>query len=118
VLDYRGAMFSICLIGLAAGAEYDLLAFMVARYFGMKSYGGIYGVLYSCFALGAGVGPVSFGANFDRTHGYAESLHLAAGLFLVPALAMLFLGRYRTFACAEPAVSLANGAQLEREQPV
>jgi cyanate permease len=50
--------------------------------------------------LGAGVGPVVFGANFDRTHAYQESLHLAAGLFLLPALLMLGLGRYRRFAVA------------------
>jgi predicted MFS family arabinose efflux permease len=107
-LDYREAMLSIVLIGLAAGAEYDLLAFLVARYFGMKSYGGIYGVLYSCFALGAGVGPVVFGANFDRTHAYAESLHLAAGMFLGPALVILLLGRYRNFesAAAEAPLTL------------
>jgi MFS family permease len=96
-LDYRKAMLSIGLVGLAAGAEYDLLAFMVARYFGMKSYGGIYGALYSCFALGAGVGPVVFGANFDRSHSYAATLHVAGVLFLGPALTMLFLGRYRRF---------------------
>jgi MFS family permease len=118
-LDYRSAMLSIALIGLAAGAEYDLLAFIVARYFGMKSYGGIYGALYSCFALGAGVGPVVFGANFDRTHGYAESLHLAAGLFLLPALLLLLLGRYRKFVGAEPASAPANGTQpLDAQQPV
>ncbi len=109
-LDYRAAVVSIGLIGLAAGAEYDLLAFLVARYFGMKSYGSIYGALYSCFALGAGVGPVVFGANFDRTQGYAESLHLAAGLFIVPALAMLLLGRYRTFDAAG-AAPLMNARQ-------
>jgi len=96
-LDYRGAMIAICLVGLAAGAEYDLLAFMVARYFGMKSYGSIYGALYSFFALGAGVGPVVFGADFDHTHSYIASLHLACGLFLGPALVMLLLGRYRNF---------------------
>jgi predicted MFS family arabinose efflux permease len=96
-LDYHGAMLSICLIGLAAGAEYDLLAFMVARYFGMKSYGSIYGALYACFALGAGLGPVFFGADFDRSHGYTLSLHLACGLFLTPAVLLLLMGRYRTF---------------------
>jgi MFS family permease len=96
-LDYHGAVAAIALIGLAAGAEYDLLAFIVARYFGMKSYGSIYGALYSFFALGAGVGPVFFGANFDRTHTYANSLHIASGLFLIPALLMLLLGRYRVF---------------------
>ena len=118
-LDYHGAMLSIALIGLAAGAEYDLLAFMVARYFGMKSYGGIYGALYSCFALGAGVGPVVFGANFDHTHAYGDSLHLAAFLFLLPALSMLLLGRYREFASVESGAVLADGARtLDAEQPV
>jgi MFS family permease len=96
-LSYHAAMLAIALIGMAAGAEYDLLAYMVARYFGMKSYGGIYGALYSCFALGAGVGPVIFGANFDRSHSYVVILHVAGGLFLGPALAMLLLGKYRTF---------------------
>jgi predicted MFS family arabinose efflux permease len=117
-LDYRSAIVSIVLIGLAAGAEYDLLAFIVARYFGMKSYGGIYGALYSCFALGAGVGPVVFGANFDRSHGYTASLHLAAGLFLLPALLMLLLGRYRKFAAAETGSAHATGTQpLDGPQP-
>jgi predicted MFS family arabinose efflux permease len=96
-LDHRSAVLSICLIGLAAGAEYDLLAFMVARYFGMKSYGSIYGALYACFALGAGLGPVFFGADFDRSHSYSLSLHLACGLFLAPAGLLLLMGRYRTF---------------------
>ena len=96
-IDYRTAALAICFIGLAAGAEYDLLAFMVARYFGMKSYGSIYGALYSFFALGAGLGPVIFGADFDRHHDYALSLHLACGLFLGPALLLLTLGRYRVF---------------------
>lgn len=97
-LAYRSAAFAIGLIGLAAGAEYDLLAFMVARYFGMKSYGSIYGALYGFFALGAGVGPFFFARDFDRTHSYALMLHLSCGLFVVPALLMLSMGRYRVFA--------------------
>jgi MFS family permease len=102
-LSYRTAVLAIALIGMAAGAEYDLLAFLVARYFGMKSYGSIYGALYSFFALGAGTGPVFFGANFDRTHTYSMSLHIACGLFLAPALLMLLLGRYRSFDLGVPA---------------
>ncbi len=118
-LDYHGAMLAIAAIGCAAGAEYDLLAFMVSRYFGMKHYGTIYGALYAFFALGAGVGPVFFGANFDRTHAYTLSLHLAAGLFLAPSALMLLLGRYRVFELAVPQVTSsrtehpASGLQIE-----
>jgi MFS family permease len=96
-LDYNTALLSICLIGVAAGVEYDLLAFLVARYFGLKSYGGIYGMLYGFFALGAGVGPVIYGASFDRTHSYSYMLNASAAFFFVPAVAMLLLGRYRVF---------------------
>ena len=102
-LSYQTAVLAIALIGMAAGAEYDLLAFIVARYFGMKSYGSIYGALYSFFALGAGIGPVFFGANFDHTRSYSMSLHVACGLFLAPALLMLLLGRYRNFELPPPA---------------
>jgi MFS family permease len=91
-------MVAICLIGIAAGVEYDLLAFLVARYFGMKHYGAIYGALYSFFALGAGIGPVFFGATFDRTASYTSILYISSGLFLTPAILMLLLGRYRVFA--------------------
>lgn len=96
-LSYHTATVAICLIGIGAGVEYDLLAFFVARYFGMKSYGSIYGALYGFFALGAGLGPVFFGATFDRTAGYVLVLYISCGLFIVPALLFLLLGRYRVF---------------------
>jgi len=91
------AGLSIVLIGFAAGVEFDLMAFMVARYFGLKSYGGIYGALYGFFALGAGVGPVIFGQYFDRTGSY-ETILLYSALGLVAGAALLLLmGRYRNF---------------------
>jgi MFS family permease len=101
-MSYTTAAVAICLVGVAAGVEYDLVAFLVARYFGMKSYGAIYGALYGFYALGAGLGPVAFGADFDRHKSYQFSLYLACGLFLVPAIAMLLLGRYREFGVARP----------------
>ena len=88
---------SILLIGFAAGLEYDLMAFLVARYFGMKAYGGAYGALYGFFALGAGLGPVVFGAAFDKTGSYVQPLHISAVMLLVAAAMLLTLGRYRKF---------------------
>jgi MFS family permease len=63
----------------------------------MKSYGVIYGALYSFFAVGAGIGPPIFGAAFDRSHSYAQPLIFAGATMLAGALALLVLGRYRTF---------------------
>lgn len=95
---------SIFVIGFAAGLEFDLMAFLVARYFGMKGYGAIYGALYGFFALGAGLGPVVFGAGFDASGSYAGPLHAAAVMLLVSAIMLLTLGRYRRF---EPAAGQA-----------
>ena len=92
-----GAIF---MIGFAAGVEYDLMAFLVARYFGLKSYSAIYGALYGFFALGAGLGPAVFGSAFDRTHSYAGVLGQSALLLLVGATFLLTLGRYRRFEAA------------------
>ena len=96
-LTYATAAGSIILIGFAAGVEYDLMAFLVARYFGLKSYGAIYGSLYGFFALGAGIGPVVFGRAFDATGNYDGPLMLSASLLVAGAVLLLLLGRYRTF---------------------
>jgi cyanate permease len=63
----------------------------------MKSYGAIYGALYGFFAAGAGVGPVIFGAAFDKTHSYAGPLIESAAFLLIGGAMLLTLGRYRTF---------------------
>jgi MFS family permease len=89
------AMLSIVLIGFAVGVEYDLMAFLVARYFGMRSYTAIYGVLYAFFSVGAGVGPLLFGWSFDRTGSYRIILDVAFFVLIASGAALLALGRYR-----------------------
>jgi predicted MFS family arabinose efflux permease len=96
-LTTGNARIAIVLIGMAAGIEYDLMAFLVARYFGMKSYGAIYGAQYGFFAFGAGLAPVVFGRAFDKTGSYNSVLLLAAAFLVIGAFALLGLGRYRRF---------------------
>jgi len=94
-LTYGQALLSICLIGFALGVEYDLLAFFVARYFGMRSYTQVYALLYVSFATGAGFAPAVFGWSFDRQHSYATVLLVSMVALVAGALALLALGRYR-----------------------
>ena len=39
------AMIAILMIGFGAGVEYDFMAYMVSKYFGMRSYSAIYGAI-------------------------------------------------------------------------
>ncbi len=96
-LTFARAAWSISLIGFALGVEYDLMAFFIARYFGMRSYTAIYGILYVFFSLGAGFGPLLFGLDYDRHGSYHLSLLGAVAALLVTGFSFLTLGRYRDF---------------------
>lgn len=85
---------AVFLIGFALGIEYDVVAFLTARYFGMRAYAAIYSLLYVCFSTGAGLAPLVFGVIRDRTHDFAPALWLSAGLLPLCSAAFLLLGRY------------------------
>jgi MFS family permease len=89
-----GALVAAVLIGLAAGAEFDLMSFLVSQYFGQKRYGIIYACIYATFKISAGVGTPLFGFAFDETGSYNTILYLAVGSFVGSSLLLLLLGRY------------------------
>ncbi len=94
-----GLMISISAlaIGLAAGAELDLIAYMSSRYFGLKNYGKIYGAQFVFFAVGSGAAPAVFGWSQDVTGSYELILYSTAVLFVVGSLLMLVMGPYPLF---------------------
>ena len=93
--SYSQMVIAIVLLGVAAGVEYDLLAYLVSRYFGVRSYARIYGALYALFGLGAGFGPAAFGAVYSNTGSYDQALYYSMWGFIICSLALLLLGRYR-----------------------
>jgi len=88
---------SASIIGLAAGAELDLLAFLTSRYFGLKHYGAIYGAQFVFFSIGAGLAPVGFGRAYDVFGSYNDILLVVSVMSLIGAGLMLTLGRYPDF---------------------
>jgi len=97
--DYGIGMNAVALIlvGLAAGVEFDLMAYFTSRYFGMKAYGRIYGIIYAAFGLGSGTSPIIFNILRGSDPDYSGVLAYAAIGFVVGATMLLFLGRYRNF---------------------
>jgi MFS family permease len=82
------------LLGFAAGAESDLIAFFAAKYFGMAHFGRIYGMLYMPFGVFSAISPVVYGIVRDKTGTYDPMLGAAMVLFLLGGALLLALGRY------------------------
>ncbi len=99
-LDVTAATIAILMIGFGAGVEYDFMAYMVSKYFGMRSYSAVYGSIYGFFALGAGLGPTIMTRLADA-NGWEATLFQAAIILFVSTLPLLLLGRYRTFSNAQ-----------------
>jgi MFS family permease len=89
------AYVATALIGLAAGAEFDIIAFLAVSYFGLLHYSKIYSFLFAMFAIGAAAAPAAFGLSYDLSGSYDFILYLCAGLFISGSLMLLSLGSYR-----------------------
>lgn len=88
------APLAAVLIGFALGAEGDLVSYLVARYFGLRAYGAIYGCQYTAFLLGVAGGPVIAGVLYDVHGNYIAALIAAGGAFAVAAVAATRLPRF------------------------
>jgi MFS family permease len=85
------------LLGLAIGAEADVMPFLVSRYFGMRAMGALFGCVFASYTLGAGSGPYLIAAGFDATGSYRAPLGYALPLMLLAIVATLCLGKYQYF---------------------
>ena len=85
------------MLGFAAGAESDLIAYLASRYFGMANYGKIYGMLYMPFGMASAISPVLYGRVRDVTGSYDQMLYTAMFLFAAGAVLLVTLGRYPVF---------------------
>jgi cyanate permease len=88
------AFVSAIFIGLSLGAELDLMAYLVSRYFGLRSFASIYGILLSGIVVGAGAAPVSFALWFDSSGSYTGILSISVILNLIAVLLMAWLKPY------------------------
>ncbi|MEO6718459.1 MAG: MFS transporter [Novosphingobium sp.] len=77
--------------GFTVGAEIDVIAFLISRHFGLKSYGVIFGAIVTALATGTALGPLAAGAAFDRFGGYSEFIILTAVLMGLSSLAVASL---------------------------
>jgi predicted MFS family arabinose efflux permease len=92
--DGAAAVGVAAFIGFALGAETDVVAYLSARYFGLRNYGVLFGTLAGLLSLGAGLGPAIGGLVFDRSGSYDPLIWGLVPAFAAAALLIGSLGRY------------------------
>ncbi len=92
--SFTGGLGTV-LLGVGLGAEVDLIAFLLTRYLGNRSFGEIYGYLFALFMLGSGLGPMLMGICFDVFGSYSLALICFAVALMIAIVLMCRLGAYR-----------------------
>lgn len=85
-------IISVLLLGLCAGAEFDIIAYLVSRYFGMKHYGTIYSWVYLIFISATAGAPFLYGTAYDAFGSYDVPLIATGVLIIVTTLPLFTLG--------------------------
>ncbi len=93
-LPYPVLLIGAALCGAGIGAEIDQMAFFIGRYFGLRAYGKIYGLMFMLFNIGTGLGPALSGRAFDRFHSYSQILIGYEIVLAVTCVLLLGLGEY------------------------
>lgn len=81
------------LIGLGAGAEFDIAAFLIARYFGLREYGRLFGLHQGLITVASAAAPLLFAAMLNFTSTYSAMLIYCTAATLLGATLLLALGR-------------------------
>lgn len=83
------------LIGFGMGGEADVTPYLLARYFGLRSFSMLYGLTWTAYAIAGAIGPVLMGRAFDLTGSYERLLVTLSIVTLVSGGLMLLLPKYR-----------------------
>jgi len=105
--SFQAAAPAAFVAGLGGGCELDLIPYMLRRYFGLRSFSMLYGMVYSTFAVAGAIAPLVLGHIYDRTGSYTGILNAFCSVTLVASVAMLALPSYRYAAEGRAAAELA-----------
>lgn len=82
------------LVGVGSGAEFDIAAYLVSRYFGLLDYGRLFGLHLGVVTVGSIVAPFVFSSLLRSTGGYGAMLMVCAACCVIGPGLLLTLGRY------------------------
>ncbi len=87
--------FSAALIGLAVGAEVDIMAYLVSRYFKPHQFGFLNGLMFSFFVASGAFGPICLAYLRELQGNYEIALQLMSAIIVAAAICVLFSPKYK-----------------------
>jgi MFS family permease len=94
------AYVALVLIGFSIGAEIDMMTFLTTRYFGIRHFGEVFGILFASLLIGTSLGPYLFGWSYDTQGSYITILWVAASATGIATLLCFALPSY-TFSAGD-----------------
>lgn len=98
LLNFDGSMLqatlAALLLGLALGAEVDVMGYLLTRYLGTRFFSTFFAILMALANVFAGFGSYAAGVAYDLAGRYTEFLWLLIPIFAISSVIMLTLGRY------------------------
>jgi MFS family permease len=82
---------SVLLIGLAFGAEGDLMGYLVVRIFGVRIYSSVLGLMTAITSLSASLGALLVGLTLSMTGNYSLFLSISGATVLIGSFLFLLL---------------------------
>ena len=90
-----GTMLGPILLGMGVGAEIDLIAFIISRYFGIRAFGAMHGLMFGFAIIANAVGNNMLGWSFQLKRTYTPGLIVMEVLLLASIVILARLGPYR-----------------------
>lgn len=105
-------IMATALIGFSAGAEFDLAAFLIARYFGLKDYARIFGLHLGLITIIAGGMPAWFGYLYGTYGNYTPVLWFCFACSFITTLVLFLMKDIPAYA----ATAAPKGTELSAGQ--
>jgi len=78
------------LAGIGYGALLSLFPSVISDFYGVKNFGGNYGILYTAWGVAGTIGPIIAGIVVDRTGAYNLAYMISAGLLILALILAFF----------------------------
>ncbi|MEQ5807825.1 MFS transporter [Alteromonas sp. NFXS44] len=110
-------MLGCLMMGMGLGGEIGQNAYMISRYFGLKSFGTLYGLTFGASNLGIAIGIFMMGKVHDLTGSYDVMVYIFGTTMTISVLCIATLGKFRFLLKPEPAKEEqpANNPLVEKE---